>query len=65
MVGTLLAGLALVLVIEGLVLALAPRRIEDALAFLAALSVETRRLMGLAALASGVALLALARWLVS
>jgi uncharacterized protein len=64
-VGTLLAGLALVLVIEGLVLALAPRRIEDALAFLAALSVETRRLMGLAALASGVALLALARWLVS
>ena len=62
MAATLLTGVALVLVIEGLVLALAPRRIEDALAFLAALTPETRRLLGLAALAAGVALLTLARW---
>ena len=58
---TLLLGVALVLVIEGLVLALAPRRIEEALAFLITLSPETRRLIGLAGLAAGVALLALAR----
>jgi uncharacterized protein YjeT (DUF2065 family) len=58
---TILLGVALVLVIEGLVLALAPSRIEEALAFLASLRPETRRLLGLAALAFGTMLLALAR----
>ena len=62
---TVLLGVALVLVIEGLVLALAPRRIEEALALLARLPPETRRLIGLAGLAAGVALLALARMLSS
>ncbi|MBW7852575.1 MAG: DUF2065 family protein [Rhodospirillales bacterium] len=54
-------GLGLVLVIEGLVWALAPRMIEQMLAALAALPEQGRRLAGLAALALGVALVALAR----
>lgn len=56
-------GLGLVLVIEGLVLALAPSRIEDLLATLAALDPERRRMLGLVAVAAGVGLVALARWL--
>lgn len=63
MIGTILLAVALVLIVEGLVLALAPSRIEEALAFLAAMGPEARRLLGLTALATGVALLALARWL--
>lgn len=61
MIGTIALAIALVLIVEGLVLALAPRRIVEALAFLARLDPETRRLIGLVALASGTALLALAR----
>lgn len=49
-------ALGLVLAIEGLVLALAPRRIEDVLRLLASLGLEQRRLIGLGALAFGVAL---------
>ncbi|MBV0911731.1 DUF2065 domain-containing protein [Anianabacter salinae] len=52
-----------VCVIEGLVLALAPSRIENLLRAFADLPVETRRLIGAAALATGVFLIALARWL--
>ena len=44
-----------------LVLALAPRRVEDALRALASLTVENRRLVGLGALALGVALVWLGR----
>ena len=40
----------------GLVLALAPRRIEDALRLIASLGPEQRRTIGLLALALGVAL---------
>lgn len=54
-------ALGLVLVVEGLVLALAPRRVEDALRALASLTVENRRLIGLGALALGVALVWLGR----
>ena len=54
-------AIGLVLAIEGLVLALAPQRIEDALKLLAALSPDRRRQIGLAALALGVALVWLAR----
>lgn len=53
-------GLGLVLVIEGLVLALAPSRLEDLLATLAALGRDQRRMLGLLAVAAGVALVALA-----
>lgn len=51
-----LTGLALVLVIEGLALALAPSRIEEALDLLRAMRPEQRRLLGLAGVAAGVAL---------
>lgn len=63
MTGTALFGLAagLVLTVEGLVLALAPSRIEDALEFLRRLPVETRRLVGLGALAIGVVFIWLAQ----
>ncbi|MBD3788074.1 MAG: DUF2065 family protein [Sphingomonadales bacterium] len=57
MIDALLTGLGLVLVIEGLALALAPSRIEEALVFLASLGPERRRLLGLAALALGVAVI--------
>jgi len=56
-------ALGLVLVAEGLVLALAPLRVEQVLALLVSLSRDQRRLMGLASVAVGVALVALARWL--
>ncbi|WRH64167.1 MAG: DUF2065 domain-containing protein [Fuscovulum sp.] len=58
-----LLGLGLVLVIEGLALALAPSRIEQLLAFFAALSPERRRSLGLAAVATGVLLVWTARQL--
>ena len=53
----------LVLVVEGLVLALAPLRLEQVLAMLAALSRDQRRAFGLAAVALGVVLVALGRGL--
>lgn len=61
MIGTVVLALGLVLIVEGLVLALAPARIEEALRLLASMPVETRRLIGFGALALGVLLLALAR----
>jgi len=60
---TLLYALGLVLVVEGLAFALAPSRIEDALDALRRLPRDYRRLIGLTALAAGVALVGLARWL--
>jgi uncharacterized protein len=47
-------ALGLVLAVEGLVLALAPRRVEDALRMIASLGLDQRRLIGLGALALGV-----------
>ena len=55
-----LLALGLVLVVEGLVLALAPRRVEDALRVLASLGLDQRRIVGLAALGLGVLLVWLA-----
>ena len=57
----LLPAFGLMLVVEGLVFALAPRRIEAALIWLASLPVDLRRLMGLVTVAVGVALLWLAK----
>lgn len=57
----LLLGIGLVLTLEGLVLALAPSRIEEILELIRALPVETRRNLGIAALALGIALIWLAR----
>ena len=52
-----------VLIFEGLVFALAPRRLEDVMALIARLSLENRRLIGLATVAVGVGLLWIARLL--
>lgn len=60
-----LLGLGLVLVIEGLALALAPSRLEQVLALLASLGPDRRRLVGLVALALGTALVWLARHLLA
>ena len=49
----LLLALGLVLLLEGLVLALAPSRIEQILAMLAAMPEETRRLIGMLAITLG------------
>jgi hypothetical protein len=57
---TILLALGLVLAVEGLVLALAPRRIEDALRMIASLGIDQRRMIGLGALAFGVLLVWLA-----
>lgn len=51
-----LLGLGLVLVIEGLVFALAPSRLDDLVKAMAELSRDQRRMIGLAALALGAVL---------
>ena len=56
-----LTGLGLVCVIEGLVLALAPLRLEQLLQALAGLSRDQRRMLGLVTVALGVGLVLLAR----
>lgn len=53
MIETLLLALGLVLIVEGLVYALAPSLLEQILAALAQLSIDQRRLLGLASLAVG------------
>ena len=53
---TALLALGLVLIVEGLVYALAPSLLDEMLAMLRALSLDQRRLIGLTALALGVAL---------
>ena len=60
---TLLLALGLVFVLEGLVLALAPSRLDEILRVLAEMPVGTRRLVGLLAVTSGGILLWLANWL--
>ncbi len=60
-VETVLLAIGLVLVVEGLALALAPSRMEEALRLIVALGRERRRMLGLIALALGVALVWAAR----
>jgi len=60
-IGTIILAVGLVLCVEGLVFALAPSRLEDVLDMLRNMPPETRRLIGLAALAVGVFLVWLAR----
>lgn len=60
-----LLGLGLVLVIEGLALALAPSRLEQVLALLASLGRDRRRLVGLISVALGTGLIWLARHLLA
>lgn len=62
MTGTdILTGIALVLVIEGLVYALAPSLIERLLEALREMPIETRRNLGLMTFATGIILLWLVR----
>ncbi len=61
MIGTILLAVGLVLCVEGLVFALAPFRLEEVLEALKNMAPETRRMIGLLALATGVFLIWLAR----
>ncbi|MEM1129918.1 MAG: DUF2065 domain-containing protein [Pseudomonadota bacterium] len=57
MTGKALTVIGIVLAFEGLIFALAPGRLENALRLLAEMPLEARRLLGLATLAVGVLLL--------
>lgn len=57
MTQTILTGIAMVLILEGLAYALAPSLIERMLEAMRAMPLEMRRLIGLSALAAGVAML--------
>ena len=57
----LLTGLAFVLIVEGLVYALAPSLVERLLEALRAMPVEMRRMLGLLTLTTGILLLWIAR----
>ena len=57
----ILLAIGLVLVVEGLVLALAPSRMEDILKALSEIPFETRRMIGLVAVGLGVVLVWLAK----
>lgn len=63
MIGVALLAIGLVLITEGLVYALAPHIIEDLLEALRQLPPETRRLLGLVAMAIGVLLVWIAKTL--
>ncbi len=56
-----LLAVGLVFAVEGLALALAPSRMEEALRLIVAMGPDRRRMLGLVALALGVALIWLAR----
>jgi len=60
-VSILVLAIGLVLVVEGLALALAPSRMEDLLRAMAAIDPAMRRTLGLGAIAVGVALVGVAR----
>jgi uncharacterized protein len=60
-VATVLLAVGLVLVVEGLAVALAPSRLEEVVAYLARLSKDRRRIMGLSALGIGTALIAVSK----
>jgi uncharacterized protein YjeT (DUF2065 family) len=61
MIDDLLLGLGLVAIVEGLVLALAPSQLREALELVARLDPERRRLLGLLVVTAGVGLVWLAR----
>lgn len=58
-----LMAFGLVLVVEGLALALAPSRMEEALRLIVAMGRDRRRMLGLVSLALGVVLIWAARLL--
>ena len=60
---TVLLAIGLVFLLEGLVLALAPSRLEEALRLLQTLPPETIRLLGLLAMTAGAIFVWLAGWI--
>lgn len=58
---TLVLALGLVLIFEGLVFALAPRRLDEILRILAEMPFDARRLIGILALVAGIVLITIAR----
>ena len=56
----ILAGLGMMLVIEGLILSFLPGRLDEIVRFLADMPVEKRRTIGLVAVAAGVGLVQMA-----
>jgi len=62
-VSWVILGLGLVLLLEGLVYALAPSLIEEMLAALKTLTLEARRLIGFVAMTIGAGLIILAAWI--
>ncbi|MCH2250803.1 MAG: DUF2065 family protein [Cognatishimia sp.] len=63
MIETILLALGLVLILEGLVYALAPSLIEELLKALQSLSIAQRRQIGILVLALGAVLIVMARQL--
>ena len=61
MTGTILTGVALVLIVEGLAYALAPSLVERMLEAMREMPLDLRRLIGLSSIAAGVAMLWLLR----
>ncbi len=61
MITHILLAIGLVMVVEGLVFALAPSRLEDLIKAIAEIPEDTRRAMGLGCLAIGVFLVWLAK----
>ncbi|OSQ51158.1 DUF2065 domain-containing protein [Marivita geojedonensis] len=57
MTQTILTGIAMVLIIEGLAYALAPSLIERMLEAMRAMPLDLRRLIGVSSMAAGVAML--------
>ena len=63
MLGTLFLALGLVLIVEGLAYVLAPSLVERMLEALRLMGADQRRMLGLAALATGVVLVWIAKGL--
>ncbi|WP_421704734.1 DUF2065 family protein [Aliiroseovarius sp.] len=61
MLDTILLGLGLVLIIEGLVFALAPSRLDELVQMMAEMGRDRRRVLGLGALALGLILVWLSK----
>jgi uncharacterized protein YjeT (DUF2065 family) len=57
LIETVIQGIALVLIIEGLAYALAPSLVERMLEAMRAMPIDMRRFVGVSALAAGVAML--------
>jgi len=57
LIDTLILGIAMVLIIEGLAYALAPSLIERLLEAMREMPLEMRRLIGMSAIAAGLAML--------